>query len=568
MNKIKYPFYAFLTLIILLVFNIECFSQVELVPSQDRIYNFLDRMMTNKAIENFSSSISPISRREIAHFLIEINGKRSQISASDKKILDDYLIEYEYEINGTIKNSETFFPRFKFSEIFRNKKQKYLLAKTDSNATFFWDAIGDVRYFVANGDSLGKPHVLLGELGTRLRGTLFKTVGYYLRISNGVRLGGTQEDALISAQYDPRLASTRKYIGEESKTFDSFEGYLRYAPEKDWLGLTVGREALKFGTGFIDQLILSDNNSAPFDFLKLDLKYKKLRYSFFHASIVGADTAGNQLNPKYLVFHRLEFGPIFNNVAKFGFSEMLIYSNQPINFAFLNPVSFITSADLNTELPNKNANNTLLGIDAQLYPLKKLTIQGTFLIDDIDFKTIFKNDISSDDNKFGYQAGLNWQDAFGLRNLGFTYEFTKIDPFVYSHRTISDSYTNWNLPLGHSLPPNSDEHAVKLSYDIGSRFNIAVTFKHQRSGENFIDSTGKLINVGSNILLGDSDFVRVNGFLDGQRVNRNIFIAELTWQPIWQYYFSIKFQNELFDYIDQGRKLTNNTLWFIFRVDY
>src|SRR4030095_944797 len=284
---------------------------------------------------------------------------------------------------------------------------------------------------------------------------------------------------------------------------DSFEGYLRYAPPSDWIGLTVGRESLRFGTGFIDNLFLSNLNSAPFDFIKLDIKYKKIKYSFFHNSIVGNDSNGAQLTSKYLVYHRLEIGPLFNNTFKIAFNEMLVYSNVPINFAFINPISFLTSADLNTELPGKNSNNALLGIDMQLYPVKNLSIQGSLLVDDLNFDTISDTGKSSNDNKFAFQAGLGWQNAFTVPNLSFAYEYTRIDPYVYSHREINNSYSHWGLPLGHSLNPNSDEHAFKLAYNFGSRLNVAVIYKRQRSGMNETDSLGNVIlNVGADILNG------------------------------------------------------------------
>jgi len=544
-------------------------AQVELVPPSDKIYNFLDRMLTVGIVQNYTSSMAPISRREISRLLVEINNKKAKLTKTDKKFLDDYLIEYSYDISRTLKKSSLFFSNLKLKDIFSNKKQKYLYSSADSSASFFWDAIGEVKYIGADGDSLGKPHILLGQLGTRFRGTLFNSVGYYLRISNGVRLGGTQKDGIFAAEFEPVLASTRKFVSEGSKTYDSFEGYLKYAPASDWLGLTIGRESLRFGTGFIDKLIISNQNSAPFDFIKLDLSYKKLRYTFFHSSIVGNDTAGNQLQSKYLVYHRFEIGPLFNGFMRLGFNEMLIYSNVPINFAFLNPVSFLTSADLNTELPGKNTNNALIALDAVFYPVKRLSLQGTFIIDDINFETLGKSDKTGNDNKFAFQGGINWQDALLLKNLVLTYEFTKIDPFVYSHRENNNSYTNWNLPIGPALNPNSDEHALKLSYDFGSRLNVTLTYKHQRSGMNITDSTGNIVtNVGSNILIGEGDFLIKNEFLQGLRVDRNIIIAEITWQPIKQYYFSVKYQNRTFNYEKESRTLSDNIFWGSFKIDY
>ena len=179
------------------------------------------------------------------------------------------------------------------------------------------------------------------------------------------------------------------------------------------------------------------------------------------------------------------------------------------------------------------------------------------------------SDKTGNDNKFGFQAGINWQDAFTLKNLNLIYEYTRIDPFVYSHRDINNSYTNWNLPIGTALNPNSDEHAFKLTYDFNSRLNLSVTFKHQRSGMNITDSTGKIItNVGSNILHGENDFLIKNVFLQGLRVDRNIIIAELTWQPIRQYFFTVKYESRAFDYVDDNRTLSDNIFWGTFRVDY
>jgi hypothetical protein len=525
-------------------------------------------MYTNKIIDGYSLSMAPISRREAANFLLVIDSKRKKISKTDRELLDYYLTEFEYDAYGTLSKSSNFFSKKGVGELFSNKKQKYLYSMADSNASLFLDGLGELRYMAIDGDSTGKPHVLLGQLGLRLRGTLFSSVAYYLRLSNGVRLGGSTEDAQKTAFIDPILQSTRKYVSEGSKTFDSYEGYLRYAPAKDWLGLTVGREALSFGTGYIDKLFLSNKNSAPFDFLKLDIHYKKVRYSFFHSSIIGNDSAGNQLESKYMVFHRLELGPFFNNVFKLGFNEMVVYSNIPINFAFINPFSFLTSADLNTELPGKNSNNTLLGMDVQLFPVKNFSFQGSFLVDDINFETLGSDSVKGNDNKFAFQGGVNWQNAFTLPNLNFAYEYTHLDPFIYAHREINNSYANWGLPIGHNLNPNSDEHAFKLAFNYRSRLYLAIKYQMQRTGLNYIDSLGNFVNVGSDILNGSGDFTRTNEFLAGTRLNRNIISFEIIFEPIKQYFLTLRYQRRNFDYVDQNITYGENIFWGSFRIDY
>jgi hypothetical protein len=248
---------------------------------------------------------------------------------------------------------------------------------------------------------------------------------------------------------------------------------------------------------------------------------------------------------------------------------MLVYSNIPINIAFLNPISFLVSADLNTELPGKNSNNAMLGIDMQFFPVRTLTLQASLLVDDLNFETLSDTSSKNNDNKFAFQSGLSWQNAFTLPNLNLVYEYTRIDPFVYSHRENNNSYAQWSLPLGHSLNPNSDEHAIKLAYNIGSRLYLALIYRRQRSGMNETDSIGNLVqNYGADINNGKATHQFKNTFLNGLRVDRNIIQAELTWQPIRQYFFTLRYMMKSYNYSSQNRTLSDNIFQGIFRFDY
>jgi hypothetical protein len=190
-------------------------------------------------------------------------------------------------------------------------------------------------------------------------------------------------------------------------------------------------------------------------------------------------------------------------------------------------------------------------------------------VDDLNFETLSDTSNKTNDNKFALQAGFNWQNAFTVPNLNLVYEYTRLDPFVYSHRENNNSYAHWSLPLGHSLNPNSDEHAVKLGYNFGSRLYVAVTYKKQRSGMNLTDSLGNLIeNYGADITNGRATNQFKNTFLNGLRVDRNVVQAELTWQPVRQYFFTIRYTMKGYDYTTQNRTLSDNIFQCIFRVDY
>ena len=174
--------------------------------------------------------------------------------------------------------------------------------------------------------------------------------------------------------------------------------------------------------GHQDRAVLSWN-TVPFDFAKIDLRSNSVHYSFLHGSLVGADTSGRRLRRKYIAAHRFEFNA--GRRVRIGLNEAILYSNQPISFTMLNPLIFLTSAELSTELPNSgdDAHNSLIWLDLEVMAARNLRLFGSFLIDDLKFGTIDADDISRNTNKFGWQAGIIWNDAFTLPGVLLSAEY-------------------------------------------------------------------------------------------------------------------------------------------------
>jgi hypothetical protein len=556
-QEAKYLLFTGLLCLLLLVSS--AIAQRELLPVDHPVYKFLLRQQMRGLIDDFHWGMLPLSRGDVARFLKEIGGRSYQLSNVDAKELKDFEVEFEYDMNRTVVKAKTFLPAFSLSSIFDSDRQKYLAAYEDSVASLFADGFGFLSYRAGDGDSIGSPYVFLGQLGFRVRGTLYDRLGFYLEASNGQRLSGDPNFAML----DYRLKANTKFQ-EGGKYFDFTTGYLDY--DVDWLRLTLGREQVLWGMGYGDRLILS-NNTIPFDYGKIDLHYKSLHYSFLHGSLTGKDSLGNQLSSKYIGAHRLEID--LSSRLRIGFSEMVIYSNQSVNFAFLNPLSFIASA--NRSADRESLNNTLLGIDFEILPIKDLRVTGTLLIDDLNFETLkyAGQDVRGNDNKFGWQGGVTWTDAFGFSNLSLTTEYTRINPFVYSNRTVGNSYSHEDLPLGPLLQPNSDEWLFGFDLDITYRISLSGQIRLQHTGENIVDSRGALIyNAGSDILRGYGDFAHPNIFLEGERVNRTLVSVMIQWQPIKQYFLEIQYFSRSFKFLSNGRNLSDSILWTTIRLDY
>ena len=531
----------------------------ELIPPADPVYFFLLRQEMSGAIHGFTWGMLPLSRAEVAGFLdtLETSGT---LSATDRRILKDEQIRLSFDRTGSLANSSSFIPGFDFSGVVDDSRQKYLYAYADSTTSVFLDGFASYSYRAGKGDSVGSAFATIGEIGFRLRGTLHSRLGYLLQASNGVQLSGSHRFALL----EPRLQANKKFNSDQKSFFDFTNGYLRY--DADWLAVMIGREQILWGMGYADRLMFSDN-TVPFDFIRIDIRSGGLHYSFLHGGLVGADTNGQTLSSKYIAAHRLEFdiGPRL----RLGLSEAVIYSNQPPLVALMNPMVFLTSAELSTELTSSNDHNTLIWIDGEIRPLKNLRLNGSWLIDDISFGALGKQDVSGNTNKFGWQAGIAWNDAFTLDRLVLSLEYTRIGPFVETHRTIVNSFTNWNLPLGDALQPNSDEWLAAADYDVASRLSLSARAHFQRTGENITDSTGRLVfNAGSNFLNGSGDVVHPNVFLEGRRINRVLGSILITWQPVLQYFIQVQYFSRSFSFPSEHRTLRDSMVWVTFRVDY
>ncbi|MBK6770794.1 MAG: hypothetical protein IPG78_01370 [Ignavibacteria bacterium] len=554
------------TVIIIFLFSFlnKSYSQVELVPPDNPVYNYLQRMLVMNVITDYNPGNIPVSRETVSAYLKIIESKQDRISSTDRKLLNDFSTEFEYDLKGSVKKSSSLFKEVK--NIFSDDRQKYLYSYNDSNATLFLDALGSVSQRGSDGDSIGKNSILLGELGFRVRGTLFNSVGYYLRATNGQKLSGDTDDVNFARYTDPKLYAQYKFQYER-RNFDTFDGYLRYRTNKNWLALTVGRNPVYQGFGFIDRLFLS-NNTVPFDFLKLDLAYKAVSYSFLYGSLRG-DSLGIPLDAKNLSTHRLDVR--FSDAFRMGFFESVSIANSPFSFTFLNPVSFLTSAELNkaSQPGDNNVNNSIIGIDMMVIPLKNLAVQGSFLVDDLEFSTLFKSNAQIT-NKFAYQIGLMWANVFSIPNLDLKTEYTHLDPFVYSHVSNKTNYTNWGLPLGHHLEPNSDEAAIKLDYNITNRVKINLLYQHQRSANGIVtDSLGRVIvNYGGNINNATGYSYSDPAFLKGNRIDRDIITANLSWQFIRQFFVEVKFVQRFINNIYQNKKFNDKYFFATLRIDY
>ncbi|CUS98957.1 capsule assembly Wzi family protein [Candidatus Kryptobacter tengchongensis] len=502
-------------ILIFLIFSSEILSQVENVPISHRVYQFLKRMEVRGIIKNFDDASLPISRGEVANFLNEIYAQRDKLSKNEQGYLELLMIEFENELK-----KENFFETsiindgIKFNDGLLSDKAKYLYTYRDSNVNFFADLLFNLDTKFSRSSN-----VVLAEIGGRLRGTYDGKLGFYLQSTDGQSFG----DKGLALE-EIRLRQNYKFNEEGSVNFDFTDAYIKY--QSKYLSFQLGREFITQGYGFSGKLFISQT-SPSFDFFKIRFKYKGISYDFVHSWLLGTkfiipDTiAGNMtlINSKYLATHRLNFN--FWDKFNFGVWEGVIYTKRFPELAYLNPINFYKSAEHSLQ----DRDNALLGFDFKSNIFKNLQIYGTVLIDDINFPTLGTGWYG---NELGYQFGLYFANF--IKNADLILEYTRIEPYVYSHRFNENNYTHNGFLLGHEIGPNSDDFFIKIIYLLSKRATLTIFVERTRHGRNPIIESDT-INVGGDFNLGhrqwDAEKVK---FLDGIIENKLKLGFDLLWE--------------------------------------
>jgi hypothetical protein len=528
--------------LLLLFTSITLFAQQENVSLDNDVYFFLKEMNVKKIIEGIHDDNPNMSRYEVGKFLATIENHKADLSATEFRLLKKYKVEFYDELSDNSNTYQMFGSGNGFSEKpvdLLSDKIKYTYASKDSGGNFYLNVMG--RILVGQVIKPVTDNSELYDIGVRLRGTLFNHLGYNLTVQKGTVSGS---DSWAST-FDPRVLCSFKYIeammGSESMaSYDFTEGYLRYywEPAANMkLSLQLGREKIKFGYGYGSKLIISGDHPS-LDFFRLNFDYGIFGFTSITASTVGKFYLDRNLDQtKYLAINRFKLN--IPNLFEFGLGENIIYAGRGIDLAYLNPMSFYKFAEMSLQ----DRDNGTLWIDFQTHCIKNFEISGTFFLDEDILSNM--QDLTNFRNKTAYQLGAFWYSPFAIYDLSLICEYTKIRPYVYTHEREITNYTSFGQLIGHPIGPNADELLLRASYNINENLNFRLDYQYIRNGKNVYDSDGNLLfNAGGDPFVPyrwDIDPEDIN-FLEGIRINQNIFTATVKYEPIRKFAFDLTYK--------------------------
>lgn len=502
-----------LIIIALFLFNIstEIYSQGLFVQYNHPVYSFLESMEAQGLIQNFSNQSKPLQRSKIAEYLSIILDRRFELGKMDRELLTYFVEEFYYDITGRLDKYQILISRDKYN--LGSDKEKFIYAYSDKDEfSFFLKSHFNFSSLQIKNE---KPAQLF-ELGGRLYGSFKNLLGFEIDGKNGLVFGSKSTALqLHELSYNYKLNER-----EENRFFDKAYGYVML--EFPNINLSIGKNRKTIGHG-INKLILSDY-SPEFDKVDLNLYYKAFEFNFSHGWLQKLPSlSGGYLNQRYFAHHRLSFSPV--NILEIGIGEAVIYTRTSPELSYLNPFNFYKSVEHQLQ----DQDNTLLYFDFEIIPIKGSRLYSTFLIDDIDFSKIGKK---WHGNKTAINIGYKIYHQIFDYPVDLQMEYTRIEPYTFTHRIDDLSYTNFNLPLATDQPPNSYRYDFLISSDLSPYLNIKTHYSFTKWGRNFIQN-GKLVNVGGNILFGkqETDQDTVN-FLDGKIEKINSFGFDLSYEFI------------------------------------
>jgi len=421
------------------------FAQSVNLPPDHWAYGFFERMETRGVVANIRSGSKPFTREKAASLVLQLDRECSTRPDRFSKIEKQFLERLKGEFFDELRNTGV--------SIRSSEMEPHFYSWEKSPDFVHLDAVGGGRITVrGSGAETAERRIYAPYYGAVLRGS--------------IRGAGVYSDSRIFAEW-----GTRKYIqnyrasqgypnnaerDSSRATWDVSDSYFTF-PVKGFQ-FEFGRDNLKWARSNVAGLFLS-GRAPSFDMLKMRIAFGKAEFTWAHAEL------RSDFSRKWLSAHRLEFSPARG--LDIGIHEAVVYGRRGLEPAYLNPILPFLVAQHSLG----DRDNLALGADASLCRIRNVKLYGELFVDDLFAPWAVFDDYWG--NRLAFTAGGHWVDPLGLRNSELRVEYTRIEPYVYSHKDSVNVFEHYNSGLGHFLQPNSDGWFAEAKTWFDFRFQAA-----------------------------------------------------------------------------------------------
>jgi hypothetical protein len=338
-------------------------------------------------------------------------------------------------------------------------------------------AVNPVMHLRSGKDMSDDKQLYLNARGVTVRGEIGKRIGFSSTITDQQERGPLFfQEQIFSSRAVPGVGFY-KFFKRDSSAQDYFDGrgYLSFKATR-FVDIQFGYDKNFIGNGY-RSLFLSDWGNS-YLFAKLNTKIWKFNYQnlFMELNPQFTKRGDSLLKRKYAAMHHLSL-----NVTPWldlGLFEGVVFGRKDhFDFQYLNPVIFYRHIEGTIGSPD----NAIAGFDFKATVRKRVQLYGQLLLDEFIISKI-RNNPTYWANKFGFQFGTKYFNAFGIPNLDLQGELNRVRPFTYSHNDTINNYTHYNQPLAHPLGANFNELIGIIRYQPIPKVRIFAMLQHYVKG--------------------------------------------------------------------------------------
>jgi hypothetical protein len=467
-------------------------AQTSFLPQDAKEVHFIDKIQTLYPNQNsIFSNVKPYSRKSVASLIASsdslFSGWNSDSTLKRMHKVDLYNFQSLSSNNSEWLVDSTFLRMSKkpfLHNFYNNKANFFEVSRPD-----FFLAINPVIHWRVGKDQSDDKTLYLNARGITVRGRIANRIGFSSTITDQQERGPLFfQENVFSSRAVPGVGFY-KFFKKDSSAQDYFDGrgYLTFSATK-YVDVQFGYDKNFIGNGY-RSLFLSDWGNS-YLFAKLNTKIWKFNYQniFMELNPQFTKRGDSLLKRKYAAMHHLSINltPSIN----VGLFEGVIFGRKDhFDFQYLNPIIFYRHVEGTIGSPD----NAIAGLDFKANIKKRVQVYGQLLLDEFIISKI-KNTPTYWANKFGFQFGAKYFNAFGIENLDLQAEVNRVRPFTYSHNDTINNYTHYNQPLAHPLGANFNEWLGIIRYQPIPKIRIFAMLQHYVKG---MDKDG--INYGGNI---------------------------------------------------------------------
>jgi hypothetical protein len=461
--------------LVLMILPVATFGQSTYIRTGSAGYPVIDRLEIKTRSAGLSQSfVKPYSRKKVFEAIDAILND----SAQSKKL----TIIDRYNLDKLISD-----PEWKWqpgASSLHNKIDNISIQLRGRNGFWVYAPVTRISYSKESGND-NNPFLVTGGFDTR--GLLFKKIGFNLFATvNTERLPAYLGSWMSRYHAVPGIGDYK--IRPDGKiTYADIRGSVQTSVTR-FIDLQLGYDRLFIGNGQRSLFLGDQSNSMPF--FKINARVWKLDLQSLYIKLEPQDGIVTKKDSKKF----LRLTTLGIDAAKWlnisFFDAVVLGRSNGFDLNYVLPLTFLRAMEQQSGSPD----NALFGMNIKSNIAGKVQLYAQGILDEFKLTEI-KAGNGWWANKFGYQLGAKYIDAFGIKNMDLQVETNRVRPFTYTHFDSISNYTHANQPLAHPLGANFHEVIGILKYQPIKQLRITARLVYYKQG---LDSAG--LNTGNNVL--------------------------------------------------------------------